>query len=93
MKLPINYTRIGARERREVREEYIRIQDGKCWWCENALTDNPTTEIMDTDVNRRLFPPNFFKHPVHLQHDHDTGMTEGAVHARCNAVMWQYHGK
>jgi hypothetical protein len=40
-----------------------------------------------------LFPPNFLKYPVHLQHNHDTDMTEGAVHARCNAVMWQYHGR
>lgn len=33
------------------------------------------------------------RYPVHLQHNHDTGMTEGAVHARCNAVMWQYLGR
>jgi hypothetical protein len=30
---------------------------------------------------------------VHLHHSHETGMTIGAVHARCNAVLWQYHGE
>lgn len=33
---------------------------------------------------------NFLQHPIHLQHNHTTGMTEGAVHNYCNAVMWQY---
>jgi hypothetical protein len=32
-------------------------------------------------------------HPVHLQHSHVTGLTEGAVHAFCNAVLWQYEGR
>ena len=36
---------------------------------------------------------NFFKWPVHLHHCHDTGMTTGAVHCYCNAVLWQYPGK
>ena len=44
-------------------------------------------------ITNSLFPPNFFKWPVHLHHSHDTGMTIGAVHARCNAVLWQYHGE
>lgn len=44
-------------------------------------------------VNMKLFPPNFFKHPVHLHHDHQTGMTIGAVHNHCNAVLWQYYGE
>ena len=32
-------------------------------------------------------------HPIHLQHSHNTGVTEGAVHNYCNAVMWQYDGR
>ena len=39
------------------------------------------------------FPQNFLQYPIHLQHNHDTGMTEGAVHNYCNAVMWQYEGR
>jgi len=30
---------------------------------------------------------------MHLHHNHETDMTEGAVHAYCNAVLWQYEGK
>lgn len=32
-------------------------------------------------------------YPVHLHHDHKTGLTIGAVHAKCNAVLWQYYGE
>jgi hypothetical protein len=28
-----------------------------------------------------------------LHHCHQTGLTIGAVHAKCNAVLWQYHGE
>lgn len=28
-----------------------------------------------------------------LMVDHKTGMTEGAVHNYCNAVMWQYENR
>jgi len=45
------------------------------------------------DINLKLFPPGFLKNPVHLQHNHDSDLTEGAVHAKCNGVMWQYHGR
>ena len=48
---------------------------------------------MEAKINYRLFPPGFLKNPIHLQHDHDTNMTEGAVHAKCNAVLWEYYGK
>jgi hypothetical protein len=38
-----------------------------------------------------LFPELFLKYPVHLHHSHVTGLTIGAVHAYCNAVLWVYH--
>ena len=50
------------------------------------LSDYITNKYIDWD----LFPENFLKAPIHLQHNHNTGMTEGAVHNYCNAVMWQY---
>ena len=93
MKLPVNYNDIHYTERRKVREEYVRRQNGKCHYCGAPLKGNPTKKIMDKDVNRGLFPTGFFKWPVHLHHSHVTGMTIGAVHARCNAVLWQYEGE
>ena len=48
---------------------------------------------MEKKINWKLFPPFFLRFPIHLQHNHDTNMTEGAVHAYCNAVMWQYEGR
>jgi hypothetical protein len=56
--------------------------------------DGPAADhILKKDINLRLFPPNFLKYPIHLHHCHDTGMTIGAVHCHCNAVLWQYLGK
>ena len=49
--------------------------------------------VTELEIHEELFPKNFFDHPIHLHHDHETGMTIGAVHAQCNAVLWQYHGE
>jgi hypothetical protein len=93
MKLPVNYREIGWKMRRIVREEYIKLQEGKCYHCGELLTDEPSAEVMELSVDVHLFPPNFFQHPVHLHHDHNTNMTIGAVHCFCNAVLWQYFGE
>lgn len=93
MKLPVDYTAISQTQRKRVREEYVRIQGGKCSHCGEPLTSPPAKSIMNKSINLKLFPPNFLKWPVHLHHSHVTGLTIGAVHARCNAVLWQYHGE
>lgn len=72
---------------------YSELQDWKCSHCGNPLMSGPTKTLQATPINLRLFPPAFLKHPVHLHHDHTTGMTIGAVHAKCNAILWQYHGE
>ncbi len=91
MELPVDYTGLTWQEKRKVREQYIKEQGGKCMFCRCDLEEPPPTQITDKKINWDLFPSNFLKYPVHLQHDHDTNMTEGAVHAYCNAVMWQYY--
>jgi len=91
--LPINYETTHYSVRRLVREEYVRLQDGKCWYCEKPLTGKPSKKVRKSNIRKELFPPNFFDWPCHLHHNHDTGMTIGAVHARCNAHLWQYHGE
>jgi hypothetical protein len=92
-KLPIDYTKLEWWQRKEVREQYIKEQHGKCYCCAESLELGPPKRITNKPINWNLFPPNFLKHPIHLQHNHITGMTEGAVHAYCNAVMWQYDGR
>lgn len=94
MDLPVNYEKTHHSIRKKVREEYIRRQDGKCWHCKEVLYMPPTYELpTGMQIDHSLFPPKFFDYPVHLHHSHDTGMTIGAVHAFCNAVLWQYHGE
>jgi len=34
MELPVNYEKISQQERRLVREEYIKLQDRKCHYCQ-----------------------------------------------------------
>ena len=93
MKLPVNYDKIHYSERRVIREEYIKRQKGLCYHCKASLSGPPAQYIQDTWVNKGLFPKNFFKYPIHLHHNHDTGMTIGAIHNKCNAVLWQYYGE
>lgn len=90
--LPVDYNTLSWQQRKAVREQYIEEQGMACFYCDGDLMYAPS-EMGRRLVDRSLFPQYFFDYPIHLQHDHDTGMTEGAVHAHCNAVMWQYEGR
>lgn len=93
MELPVNYEKTHYTKRKLVREEYIKIQNKKCYYCKSLLSEMPPAKIMNKRVKKSLFPKGFFSSPVHLHHSHDTGLTIGAVHNYCNAVLWQYHGE
>ncbi len=89
-KLPVDYTQLHFSERRLVRQQYIKEQNNKCFYCKEDLDKEAPEKITSKPINWKLFPEGFMKYPIHLQHCHKTGMTEGAVHNYCNAVMWQY---
>ncbi len=91
--LPVDYNSLDWRQRREVRNQYISEQKGKCQYCGEPLDGPAAKHVSGMQINWRLLPKNFRKYPVHLHHCHDTGMTIGAVHNVCNAVLWQYHGE
>jgi len=91
--LPINYDKSSPDIRRLAREKYVIEQDGLCYYCKSKLRSGPSSEVSSVKVNRHFFPKGFFNYPIHLHHNHDTGMTIGAVHNHCNAVLWQYHGE
>lgn len=93
MDLPINYDKARWSDRKKAREEYAIIQEGKCWYCGEPLDEDPSDEVVDAYITESIFPNKFFKWPVHLHHDHETGLTKGAVHARCNAYLFQYLGE
>jgi hypothetical protein len=88
--LPVYYDKLTQRERASVRAQYVREQEGLCYHCKQELNLSPN---MIKSIDWHLFPKGFLNHPVHLHHRHDTGLTLGAVHAYCNAVLWQYHGE
>ena len=93
IELPTKYDKLNAKTRKEVREAYIKMQNNKCWYCDRDLDGEPPIEVTGKHITKYLFPVGFFNHPKHLQHDHDTGLTEGVVHAYCNAVLWEYFGR
>jgi len=93
MELPILYSKANSKKRREAREQYIKKQQGLCCFCNKDLNDEPSELMEKYPINKKLFPIGMFKNPVHLHHCHDTDLTIGAVHAYCNAVLWQYIGE
>ena len=93
MELPVRYSLLGPTEKRMVREEYISRQGGICMFCHENIYDPPPARVLSKTLQMRLFPKGFLQYPIHLQHNHHTDMTEGAIHAYCNGVLWQYHGR
>lgn len=90
MDLPINYNNAHWSVRKRAREEYIKRQNGLCYHCGISLYDKPKQDRL---INKQLFPKNFFDYPIHLHHNHNTGITIGVVHNYYNAVLWQYYHK
>ena len=93
MNLPINYTTTHYSIRKQAREQYVKEQDGLCKHCNAPLSIIPYELIKKFPINKALFPAGMFDYPVHLHHCHKTDMTIGAVHAHCNAILWQYKGE
>lgn len=89
----VNYTRLNAAQRKEVRLQYVEHQKGLCSHCGFDLRGPASGEVLKHKIDKSLFPFGFFNNGVHLHHSHVTGMTIGAVHARCNAYLWQYLGE
>lgn len=93
IKLPVDYNKLDVKIRRQIREQYIRMQNSKCWYCGKSLFKPAKKELLNKYINKSLFPKTFFDYPIHLHHDHTTGLTIGAVHCHCNAILWQYEHK
>lgn len=93
MKLPVKYNELDYKEKQKVRQAYIELQKGLCYFCREPLANTPSDTICKLEIKTNLFPENFFKYPVHLHHSHTTGLTIGVVHCECNAVLWQYLGE
>lgn len=88
--LPVNYDELEIHQKRAVRLQYIQEQQNLCQYCKMPLNEAPDFHVSAADILWDLFPKNFREHPIHLHHDHGTGMTIGAVHMKCNAYLWQY---
>ena len=45
--LPVDYTKLDWKQRKEVREQYVIEQNNKCFYCGCPLTEPPLKEITD----------------------------------------------
>jgi hypothetical protein len=88
--LPAMYDELTREERARVREEYARLQGGLCPFCLQPLVADPPPVIQRLPIDSVRWPPEFFRWPQHLHHNHRTGLTIGTYHARCNAVLAAY---
>lgn len=93
MKLPVKYSEILPNEKWIIREAYIEKQSGKCYFCGGSLGDGPPQNVLKNRIHKHLYPKGFFNNPIHLHHSHESDLTIGAVHAYCNAILWEYYGE
>ena len=92
-KLPVLYNKLNITEKRLIREEYCKIQNNLCYYCNSDLDSDPPDNILSIDVTYDFYPKNFFEYPIHLHHNHITGLTIGAVHSYCNAILWEHENE
>jgi len=94
LQIPAMYDALTWYERSLVREEYIILQKGACYWCKETLLHDTSEELKASyPLDPRYWPEEFLKHPVHLHHCHRSGLTLGATHAYCNAILAMYYGE
>lgn len=94
--IPAHYSTLSSSQRATVRAAYVERQDRLCYHCRHSLHEHPPRAITDKPIAWERFPGGqigFLRYPIHLHHDHVTDLTLGAVHAYCNAVLFQYHGE
>ena len=89
----MKYSEIPIGHKSVIRNQLHEEQHVKCYYCGGWLSDAPPERIRDKEIDWKLFPKNFLNYPVHIHHSHATDDIIGLVHARCNAVLWMYHGE
>lgn len=88
---PRKYSKLSWQERKRLRNEYVKAQNRLCYYCNSSLDEPPPDGITNKPIDITLYPQGFLDSPIHLQHCHVTDRTEGAVHAYCNAILFEYH--
>jgi len=94
IELPTNYDSLSPARKRIVREKYIQLQGGRCYFCKGRLSEKPAQEVTDAyKLTMSRFPEGFLRNPMHLHHCHKTGNTIGVTHAYCNGILFEHFGE
>ncbi|MDX1406389.1 MAG: sigma factor-like helix-turn-helix DNA-binding protein [Woeseiaceae bacterium] len=92
-KFPQRYRDLNYNQRRKLCDEYVEYFKGRCPYCNELLDNEPHEFVRQSadEIDWDTLPggkEGFLKNPVHLHHDHKTGLALAAVHAMCNAHSW-----
>lgn len=93
---PQRYRDLNISQKQELRDQYVDYFRGRCVYCDRQLDDEPHKFVCQSadEIEWDALPggkEGFLKNPVHLHHDHETGLTLGPVHAQCNAHSWHFY--
>ena len=93
---PQRYHDLNTNQRHKLRDEYVEHVRGRCLYCSLKLDGKPSRIVRDSadEIEWDDLPggkEGFLKNPVHLHHDHETGLTLAAIHALCNAHSWHFY--
>ena len=93
---PQRYRDLNTNQRRKLRDEYVEHFRGRCLYCGLKLDGKPSRIVRDSvdEIEWDDLPggkEGFLSNPIHLHHDHGTGLTLGPVHALCNAHSWHFY--
>lgn len=86
LELPTKYSSLTGERKSAVKEAYICLQRDRCWLCGDDLYDPPKF-LVENPNYMPLCGNQLAEHsPLHLHHDHKTGLTLGVTHAECNIL-------
>ena len=93
---PQRYRDLNTNQRRKLLDEYVEHFRGRCLYCHLKLDGKPSRIVRDSadEIEWDNLPggkEGFLKNPVHLHHDHETGLTLAPIHALCNAHSWEFY--
>lgn len=86
LELPTKYSSLSGERLAVVKEAYICLQRERCWLCGGNLYELPNHVVDNPNLIGLCSSQLAEQHPLHLHHNHDTGLTLGVAHAECNII-------
>lgn len=86
LELPTKYSSLSGERLSAVKDAYICLQRERCWLCGDNLYELPKYIVDNPNYMGLCYNQLAEQTPLHLHHNHDTGLTLGVAHAECNII-------